>query len=116
MVIWSRWGLLVVVILVAGFVASQVFVSAVFQDQQYYQSHAWPKAAGAWAAAVVLWPLGRYMNRVEHRQLWDLHANRAVILRTGGGHTLFFLPMEYWSILCVLLGVALLFMKTKQPV
>jgi len=116
MVIWSRWGLLVVVILVAGFVASQVFVSAVFQDQQYYQSHAWPKAAGAWAAAVVLWPLGRYMNRVEHRQLWDLHANRAVTLRTGGGHTLFFLPMEYWSILCVLLGVALLFMKTKQPV
>lgn len=109
MVIWSRWGILVILLAVACFIATQVVTDSLSQDPQYYKSHGWPKAVAAWIAAVILWPLGRYMNRTQERQLIDPQSGQVVTLRTGGGHALFFIPMEYWGIILAVVGVALLF-------
>jgi outer membrane biosynthesis protein TonB len=50
------------------------------------------------AGAVVLWPLGRWMNRTETQHLLDPATGAPVEVQSGGGHTLFFIPMEYWAL------------------
>lgn len=55
------------------------------------------KAYGAalMMGAVALWPLGRWMNRVETQYLVNPETGEPVEVQTGGGHTLFFIPIEY---------------------
>lgn len=60
---------------------------------------------GLLAAAGVLWPLGRWMNQTETRTLIDPQSGQTVELSTGGGHTLFFIPLQYWSIIWAVIGV-----------
>ncbi|MHB1425365.1 MAG: hypothetical protein ACYC3I_19515 [Gemmataceae bacterium] len=86
-----------------------VAVNAVMQDDGYYQTHGWPKLLGLWIAAAVTWPLGRLMNRHEEKQLLDPETGDTVIVRSGGGHSLFFIPVEYWAVIFLILGVMFLF-------
>jgi hypothetical protein len=60
---------------------------------------------GLLAAAGVLWPLGRWMNQSETRMLFDPQSGQMVELVIGGGHTLFFIPIQYWSIIWAVIGV-----------
>lgn len=64
------------------------------------------KAYGAalLAGAVALWPLGRWMNRTETQHLMDPATGEPVEVQTGGGHTLFFIPMEYWALFWAVAG------------
>lgn len=50
---------------------------------------------GSLLSAAAVWPLGRWMNRTESRHLVDPETGQHVELQTGGGHTLFFIPMQY---------------------
>jgi hypothetical protein len=44
---------------------------------------------GGLASAAILWPLGRWMNKGE----------------IGGGHTMFFIPLEYWGFIWAAIGL-----------
>ena len=88
---------------------SEVVVEAAFQDDRYYQTHGWPKAAASWLAAAIVGPLGRWMNRGEARELVDPQTGEVVRLQRQGGHTLFFIPMEWWGVIFGVLGFVLLF-------
>jgi hypothetical protein len=58
-----------------------------------------------WLAAAIVWPLGRALNRRTERQLLDPASGRWVVIRSGGGHSLFFLPVQYWAVIYFVLGV-----------
>jgi len=61
-------------------------------------------------AASIIWPLGRRLNRKQpERELLDLNTGEKVILPTGRKHTFFFVPMEYWAPLFVVIGTIALF-------
>lgn len=62
-------------------------------------------AIGSLIGAVVLWPLGRWMNTPGSRTIVDLQTGQLVELPTGGGHTLFFIPMQYWAFIWPLIGL-----------
>jgi hypothetical protein len=60
---------------------------------------------GGLLSAAVLWPLGRWMNKSESRTLVDQQTGQVVEAPVGGGHTLFFVPLEYWSFIRAGIGL-----------
>jgi hypothetical protein len=110
MIIWSGWGFLAAVIGFGCLLLTEYSVEAAMQDEQYYQNHGWPKFVGFVVAAVVVWPVGRALNRYQPgRELIDANTGERVVLpASGGGHTLFFVPMEYWAALFVVIGLVFL--------
>jgi hypothetical protein len=109
MIIWSGWGILVGIAGVACLVVTELFVNTAMHNDQFYQTHGWPKMLGLWIAAAVSWPIGRAMNQGDQRWLVDPETGERVVVRTGGGHSLFFIPVRYWWIVFAVLGVVMTF-------
>jgi hypothetical protein len=112
MIIWSGWGFLVALIGVGSFFGTQLVVNSLMQDDQFYQTNGWPKLVAFVVAALITWPVGRAFNRKgPDRELVDENTGERVVLSSGGGHSLFFIPMEYWAPIFLVLGVIFLFIK-----
>jgi hypothetical protein len=109
MVIWSGLGFLVAVITFGCLLLTEFVAESAFHDGSYYQTHGWPKLVGFLAAALIVWPLGRYLNPKRGRVLIDPESGRQVVFKSG--HTLFFVPMEYWGPVLVVLGIIFLFVR-----
>jgi hypothetical protein len=110
MIIWTGGGFLVAVIGIGCLVFTNLAVNAAMKDDQFYQQHGWPKLLACLVAALIVWPVGRVLNRKGMRELLDTETGERFAVQTGGGHTLFFIPMEYWAVIFVGLGVVFLFM------
>ncbi|MEW4567441.1 hypothetical protein AB1L88_06195 [Tautonia sp. JC769] len=107
MVIWSGWGFLVGVITFGCLIATEFLVEEVYQDEQFYQANGWPKLAGFLASAVIVGVVGRWIGRKQGRVLIDPETGEEV--RVGGNNTFFFIPMEKWAPILLVLGVIFLF-------
>jgi hypothetical protein len=91
MIIWSGLGFLAAIAWFASLLLTQKVVNDATGDPQYYSMHGWPKLLGFWIAAAICGPLGLWLNRY------------------GPQHTLFFIPVQYWSLIFAALGVVFLF-------
>jgi hypothetical protein len=109
MIVWSGWGIVFGLLGFACLALTQAGVNAAMQDWRFYQNHGWPKLLGFWIAAGVSWPLGRAMNRSTEHQLIDPQSGQPVVVRSGGGHSLFFVPVQNWWVVFLLLGVIFAF-------
>ena len=112
MIVWSGLGFLVGVVAFGCLVLSEALSEFWMQDERYYQEHGWPKLAAFLVAAAIVWPLGRVLNRKQQgRELLDPATGQRVLLQSGGGHTLFFIPVQYWAPILAAAGVIFLFVK-----
>ena len=93
-IIWTGWGILVFIIGLLALVIAQAAANAVF-GAGYYEANVWPKVAGAVVAAAVIWLVGRRLNSDPGRTVIDKQTGREMTLRRR--HTFFFIPMEYWA-------------------
>lgn len=82
MIIWRGAGILVLVIAFGSCILTQLALGGVYTQQ------GWPKFVALSIGAVIVFFSGRALNRDD---------------RTG--HSLFFIPMEYWSVLMIAMGV-----------
>ena len=82
MLIWHRWGILVLVLFVVAYLATQVGVDAVW-GEGFYTAHEWPKLVAGLLAAVAIGAVGWQLNRKE--KAW------------ATTHRFFFVPMQYWA-------------------
>jgi len=71
MIIWSGLGFLVAVIAFACLLVSELLVEQAFKNDQYYQTHGWPKLAALALAAGIVWLLGNDLNRKQSKRLVD---------------------------------------------
>ncbi len=100
LVVWRGFGWLVPVVVFAALILSQLSVDAMYGDG-FYTANTWPKQAAFILAAVLIGLLGLLLN----------YTNRQVLIdeETGGelgkapAHSLFFIPIEYWSIIVLAL-------------
>lgn len=97
MIIWQGWGLLVAVITFASSLVFEIGTESYFADDTYYQTHAWPLTTALLAAAVANWAAAQLLERRGGRVLIDPQTGETVVI--GGRHTLFFVPMRYWSVI-----------------
>ena len=97
--IWSGAGILVPIIWFACYFAVALVVGA-FTPPGYWEAHNWPKLAGCWLAAPPIGLLGLMLNAPSET---EADAPR-------GNHSFFFIPMELWSLVMIVLGIGLLFL------
>jgi hypothetical protein len=91
MFIWRGAGFLVPLFALGALMTAQAAVNAAFADPEYYRMHEWPKLVGLSVGAALIWTVGRVLNRRQERPY----------------STFFWIPMEYWAIAFVVVGVAL---------
>jgi len=145
MIIWSRWGIVALLVPVAFVLAAQAVAKAGAAGAPAPTKRAQPAAEttdslteedieaaeklvadqkksaaerekatkramhngygiGCLLGGLALWPLGRWMNRTERGAAVDPYSGNPVEVQVGGGHTLFFVPVEYWSLVWAGLG------------
>lgn len=99
MIVWSGWGVLTALFAVGG-VAVGILIETVLR------SVGLPAQSGlvlGWLiAAIVNWLVGTRLNNGPVRELVDPRTGQRVILRRR--HTLFWIPMQYYSVLMLILG------------
>lgn len=105
MIVWSGFGFLVAVFGFASCLGMEVGVETWLQNDQYYQSHGWPKLLALSIAAAIVWPLGRILNcKTPARSVIDPETGETFVLTTTTRHTFSFIPMEYWAPILVVVG------------
>jgi hypothetical protein len=105
MIVWSGLGFLVAVIAFVCLVATELLMESALHDDDFYQSHGWPKLMAMLVAAGLVWILGNHLNKKQGRRLVDPSTGEDVVLKPN--HSLFFIRMEYWAGILVVLGIAL---------
>ena len=103
LVIWSGRGFWVAVITAGCLVLSELLTESAFYDGSYYQAHGWPKLAGFLVAAALV----KYVIVPEEGSGARLTLNESTGKEIGQEptNTLFFIPVKYWPIILVVLGV-----------
>ncbi|MBP2656325.1 MAG: hypothetical protein H6Q73_3894 [Firmicutes bacterium] len=105
MLIWRGKGILTVVIAVVSTIVIQILVDAIW-GQGASRGHTWPVALSMFIAAILNWFAGKHFNKNSERILLDPTTGQEV--RVVSTHSLFWIRMEYWSVVGVALGLLML--------
>ncbi|RRB02835.1 hypothetical protein [Larkinella rosea] len=97
MIVWSGLGFLSAVIVI---VCTAIF-NSVLTSVSYHTS------IGLVVAAAINWWVGTNLNSGEGRLLKDEETGE--MIRFKRNHTLFWIPMQWWSVAFLLLAVSLIF-------
>lgn len=110
MLMWRGWGIVVAGIALAAFFVGGMAGEALGADGRWTVA-----AAGACLipAGVGTWFLGKRMNRNSVRELIDPKTGQPVLIRND--HSLFFLPVEWWGPIMVVVGVVVLVAGIVSP-
>ena len=95
MLIWQGYGLLVILYAVVGFVSGVLFSTTIDQS--------WPVALGLLLGATANYFTAKKLES-KSKTLIDPETGQEVILKRG--HSLFFIPMMYWTY--IIAGIAVL--------
>ena len=109
MIIWSGLGFLVAVFAFGCSLAMNLATNAIFNDESYYTSHKWPLAIALAVAGILNWSLGQFLNARQSRVFIDKVTGHEVVIEPN--HSLFFIKMQGWGPILVVLGIASLFFK-----
>lgn len=94
-VFWKGAGALVLIFGIVSALFTNVITSSVFNENNYFASHAWAQAMSLFIAGIASWFLGRHLNNRPGRVLVDKATGEEVTLRPT--HHLMFIKMEYWG-------------------
>jgi hypothetical protein len=106
MLIWTGWGFAVPVVAFASLILAELAANAYFDDEFYYAENGWPKAVGMFLAAALLWFLGQFLHRDPGRTVIDKETGQELVIRRT--HTFFWIRVEYWALILVVVGVVVL--------
>ncbi len=96
MLIWRGFGILVIPLSIILILLGAVIFSFLL-GSDYNQAHDWPFSVIMVATAAVIWKWGKWMNS-DH----------------PGRHSLFFIPVQWYSILAIFMGIAILGSDSPQ--
>lgn len=106
MIIWSgSGGLISLLLIVLCFVASQLTINGVMEDDRYYQTHRWPKLVAFLLSALATWIFARMRNRPSKRFLPNSTTGIPVVEQPSGEHSLFFVPIRWLWVPLVIVGI-----------
>jgi hypothetical protein len=110
MIIWTGQGYLVVVLVFLLSLGTEWGVESAFDDDTYYQLHAWPLALALFTSGAISWLLGNYFNSEKERVVIDKGTGQEMVIG-GPNHTLFFIKMHYWGPILMLIAASLFFFR-----
>lgn len=99
MVVWTGFGFL------AGLIPVVVFaLTALVMDRGNHTTV--DAVIASLVSAGLVWWIGRKLNTAPGRVLVDPQTNERLVLRRR--HSMFWIPMEWWSIACLLVGAGVI--------
>ena len=107
MIIWQGLGFIVPLVLIGILALVEAMTEAALHDDQYYQEHGWPILVGFCLTAVVIWRLASKLNARRGRTVIDKATGEEFEIKPR--HSLFFIKMEYWPPILVVIGVVAFF-------
>jgi hypothetical protein len=102
-------GGLVAVITFGCLISVELVTRWRFRDQRYYQTHGWPKLVGFWMAAALVFACRSWLGDGEERTLIDKETGREVMKASES--SLFFIPIRFWPVTLIALGVVFFFVR-----
>ncbi|MDA8370184.1 MAG: hypothetical protein M0026_09980 [Nocardiopsaceae bacterium] len=102
MIIWRGWGILVLLIALAAAAPGGLAVEAVLGPELAE----FGVAGGLAVAAIAVFFIGQKFN--APRQGYHQSTGQPVMYRNG--HTLFFIPMQYWAFILLAISVVVIVM------
>lgn len=104
MLIWRGWGILAVVIGFGALLATQFIVDAVAGRGTYSENSEQFAGPAVALAGLLVFFLGRWLNDPSRgRVLVDKETGQEIVDKPR--NDLFFIPMEIWGALLVVLGI-----------
>lgn len=99
-IVWSGLGFLVIPVVIIGAVAGGAIA-------EFEPNIRWPRMIAVLGTALALFGLGLLLNR---KQLVgrDQYGNAVV---ASAGHSLYWIPVQYWSAIALVIGTILVFKK-----
>ena len=106
-IIWRGWGILAALIPIAMLLFAALVGEALVGADVYSRSYGgWFSLLAVLAASATIWSLGRRLNR-EARVFIDAETGARLAVRPN--HSLFFIRLEYWSVILPIAAAALAF-------
>lgn len=102
MIIWSGFGFLVPIVVIAAMVVTQLLINGAM-GANYYTTQEWPKFVGCTFAALDLLLVGLWMNKPTGQVL--VHKVTGVETQVRRHHSFFFIPVQYWSAIVLAFGI-----------
>ena len=97
LVVWRGYGWAVPLIVFGSFILTQVSLETIFHDA-FYKENEWPKIVAIFLSSIIIGILSYIVN----------YKKRVIIRNKVTGdekkspsHTLFFIPIEYWTVIVV---------------
>ncbi len=103
-IFWTGWGILAALIPFAGLILVEAILG-----KEFYQSHVWVQTLAILLGAAGVWYVGNRFNNKPGRVVVDKETGKELELKSR--HSLFFIPMQYWSFIIAVLGIILLVTK-----
>ena len=98
MLIWSDWGILVFVIALLNLIIPEVISKSIGINSNLIFE------VGLIISGIICWMLGKRLNRISERVLIDRETGEEIRVK-GRKHSLFFIKMEYWAPVLIILGI-----------
>jgi membrane protein YqaA with SNARE-associated domain len=103
LVIWRGIGGVAFIIAIIACLVTNIVTSKVFDENNYFQRHLWPKVLALGISGVCCYFLGRYVNSRPPRIVIDQRTGQEIEQKPI--HDLMFIKLEYWGLIFV--GIAL---------
>lgn len=103
MIIWNGYGILVPIISFGSLLLMEILVESLMHDNQFYQEHNWPMAAGFIMACFLLLLLSKIRSGHKHQT-----QNDRVIDDDHISHppdSFFFIPLRFWPYILLVIGI-----------
>ena len=108
MIFWRGWGIVVVPIMFGCALIMEVVTEYVSGNENYYQEHTGLPFLAMIIAAFITFRVGKYLNSDfyvdEIRDMEGLIVEQKRVRK----HSLFLIPVEYWSGILIVFGIILL--------
>ena len=106
LIIWRGAGAAVILFAILAALVTNIVTSSWFNQNNYFQNHAWAQMVALWFAGAGCWFLGRYLNGKPGRVLVDKATGQEVTIKPD--HSLFFIKLEYWAPILLVIGICVL--------
>jgi hypothetical protein len=109
LIVWRGFGISVLGIALGCLGGAQLLANRLSGTSTYWESHAWPFAAGLLSAAAIIWCVAEMLERYS---TWNqINSLTGETVRLKKPHDFFYIPLKYWSALFVGLGLFSLFVN-----
>ena len=105
-IFWQGLGFLVAVIVFGCSLAGNLICNATI-GAGYYDQHKWPFAVSLILSGAICWFLGGYLRTKSDRIAIDKETGKEFVVNHSR-HTLFFIPMQIWSPILLLIALIVL--------